>query len=78
MTMIDFFSLSAEARCCSLHAQRHNSGDCPELQGLQAQQETDPERSSHDWETREAAENRAGEEAPAETPGDQWMISVIK
>ncbi len=36
-----FFSPLAEAWCCSLHAPRHNSGDGPELQSLQAQQETD-------------------------------------
>lgn len=66
-----FFSYSAEARCCSLHAPRHHSRDGPELQSLQAQQETDAERGTHDRETREAAEDRAGKEAQTETPGDQ-------
>lgn len=52
-----------------LHATRHDAGDGPQLQGVQAEQAPDPERSPHDGEAGEAAEDRAGAEAKAEAPG---------
>ena len=52
-----------------LHATGHDPGDGPQLQSLQAEQAPDPEGSPHDGEAGEAAEDRAGAQAPAEAPG---------
>lgn len=59
-----------------LHAQGHDPRDGPQLQSVQAQQAADAERGSHDRETRKTAEDRAGEEAPAEAPGTQAGFRV--
>lgn len=53
-----------------MHETRHDSGDGSELQGLQAQQASDTEGGTHDWEAGETAEARAREKAQAETSGD--------
>lgn len=62
---------SAAAGRGGLHEARHHPGDGAQLQGLQTQQEADAEGGAHDREAGEAAEAGAGEEAQAETSGDQ-------
>lgn len=57
-----FPSLAATG-CGGMYEARHDSGDSPQLEGLQTQQAPDTERSTHDRETRETAEARARKEA---------------
>lgn len=69
--------LAAETGGGGLHATGHDPGDGSQLQSLQAEQAPDPAGSPHDGEAGEAAEDRAGEEAPAEAPGTPWALRFL-
>ena len=69
--------LTAETGGSGLHATGHDPGDGPQLQSIQTEQAADPEGSPHDGEAGEAAEDRAGAEAPSETPGESWRAILI-
>lgn len=56
-----------------MYEARHDSGDSPQLEGLQTQQAPDTERSTHDREARETAEARARKEAQTKTSGDPHL-----
>lgn len=53
-----------------MYEARHDPGDGPQLEGVQAQQAADAQGGAHDGEAGEAAETGAGEEAATETPGE--------
>jgi len=56
-----------------VHEAGHDPGDGAQLQGVPAQQAADAEGGTHDGEAGEAAEAGAGEEAPAEAPGERRL-----
>lgn len=64
------YSYPAEAGCGGMYEARHDPGDSPQLEGLQAQQAADAEGGPHDWEAGKAAEAWTGKEAQAETSGE--------